>query len=446
MQKRIFLLAMSSGLVLRIALAPISGHPFDMSVYFDTGQSIVAGRNFYGVTYYAYPPAWAAFLWVATLLYQQLAGPLGAHPMPASLAQTILGADVGAPFIADWLFHTIVKTPLIVFDCFLALLIRRVVAKTFKRPDRANMAAVLFFLNPHVLWISGIWGTFDVLPTYFALAGTLLFLERRPVLSGLGFGLAVALKDFPILLLFALLLGYRNRLSRQFVGRLLFTLVGVLAAVSAPYALLDWMAYAKGVLSPTGGVFVGNLSIWLLGNLAGLGNIPAWAAGLNIASIAIVIAVVSWVAGARRDAGDSPAYWIDLCLVALLTFYTLFRIVNDQYILWSIPFLTLNAALGRTPWQRVLAFSSVVALAGVVNVAHYSFFLPILTISPSLAWLIPHFPYEPILRIVLALASWCWVVLLLRQAIRSATGEGEVTKFLKGVWERLTFRRGRGVF
>ena len=129
----------------------------------------------------------------------------------------------------------------------------------------------------------------------------------------------------------------------------------------------------------------------------------------------------------------------------MLTFYTLFRIVNDQYILWSIPFLTLNAALGRTPWQRVLAFSSVVALAGVVNVAHYSFFLPILTISPSLAWLIPHFPYEPILRIVLALASWCWVVLLLRQAIRSATGEGEVTKFLKGVWERLTFRRGRGV-
>ena len=204
--------------------------------------------------------------------------------MPASLAQTILGADVGAPFIADWLFHTIVKTPLIVFDCFLALLIRRVVAKTFKRPDRANMAALLFFLNPHVLWISGIWGTFDVLPTYFALAGTLLFLERRPVLSGLGFGLAVALKDFPILLLFALLLGYRNRLSRQFVGRLLFTLVGVLAAVSAPYALLDWMAYAKGVLSPTGGVFVGNLSIWLLGNLAGLGNIPAWARRLRSSS------------------------------------------------------------------------------------------------------------------------------------------------------------------
>src|SRR2546428_13862608 len=285
MQKRIFVLAMSSGLVLRIALAPISGHPFDMSVYFDTGQSIVAGRNFYGVTYYAYPPAWAAFLWVATVLYQQLAGPLGAHPSPASLAQTILGADVGSPFIADWLFHAIVKTPLIVFDCFLALLIRRVVAETFKRPDRANMAAVLFFLNPHVLWISGIWGTFDVLPTYFALAGTLLFLERRPVLSGLGFGLAVALKDFPILLLFALLLGYRNRLSRQFVGRLLFTMAGVLAAVSGPSAPLAWTARAKGVLWPAGGVFVGGRGVWGGGEAPRLRDTPAPGAGPHIAPV-----------------------------------------------------------------------------------------------------------------------------------------------------------------
>jgi uncharacterized membrane protein len=445
MQKRIFVLAMSSGLVLRMALAPVSGHPFDISVYFDTGQSILAGRNFYGVTYYAYPPAWAGFLWAATLLYQQLAGPLGAHPMPASLARAILGADVGAPFIADWLFHSIVKTPLIFFDLFLALLIRRVVAETFKRPDRADMAAVLFFLNPHVVWISGIWGTFDVLPTYFAIAGTILFLERRPVLSGLSFGFAVALKDFPILLLFALLLGYRNRLSRPFVSRLILSTVGVLAVVSAPYVFLDWTAYAKGVLSPTGGVFVGNLSIWLLAGLGGLGSIPTWLAGLNIASIAIVIGVVSWVAGARRDAGEGPTHWIDLCLVALLTFYALFRIINDQYIFWSIPFLTVNAALGRIRWQRVLAFSGVVALAGVVNVAHYSFFLPILTISPNLAWLIPHFPYEPGLRVVLALVSWFWVVLLLRQTIRSVTGEGEVTKFLKSLWERLTLRRWRGV-
>jgi hypothetical protein len=197
-------------------------------------------------------------------------------------------------------------------------------------------------------------------------------------------------------------------------------------------------------LSPTGGVFVGNLSVWVVASAIGVVNIPSWAAGLNVASIAIVIAALSWVAGSRAEGAEGQAPWIDLCLIALLVFYALFRIVNDQYIFWSIPFLTLNAALGRMRWRSVLGFSALATLSGVVNVTHYSFFLPILTISPDLVWLIPRFPYEPVLRFILALATWGWIILFLRQTIRFATGEGEVTKFLKSLWLRVTLARWRG--
>ncbi len=443
-RKRWFFSVLAIGLVVRIVLAPIAGHPWDMYVYYTTGQAIVSGEPFYGVTQYPYPPVWAGILWPITLVYNQLAAIFGAFPITGGEAQAIIGVPVGTPLVADWLFHLLENVPLILSDTLLGLLLYRVVARRFGKPQKALQAFALFYLNPYVIWITSVWGTFDTLPTYFALFGTLLFLEKRGFASGTTFGIAIALKFFPAFLLLSLVLGLHKRVDRHFIRNLLAGVAVVLAIVSIPFLVSDPIAYLRGIWSPAGGVFVGNLSVWSL--LLGLGiqNLPAWIAVLNIAAIVVLIALISWIVGKHQSLSANPALWIDLIVLALLVFYALFRIINDQYVFWIIPFLTLDAVLGRERWQTVIGVSALVVISGLVNVAHYSFFLPILTISPDLLWLIPRMWDLPILRGALAIVFWLVVLRLLWLRLRRLVPKGGILRFLKLETRRfLHLRRGR---
>lgn len=433
MQRRTFFALMVFGLVLRAVLAPLAGHPFDNYVYYQTGQAILAGRDFYGLTDYSYPPMWAGFLTVITAAYGPLAAYFGAHPMPVAQAQVILGTTLPLRGLVDWVFEGLAKIPLVVFDTLLAALLYRIVAVRFRKPEAARVVAVLFYLNPVVLWISAVWGTIDVLPTYFALLGSLLFLDRRGYASGVAFGVAIAFKYYPLIILLALILGLRERRERRVAKETVAAAFVVLVAVSIPFLILDPGSYVGGILSPAGGVFVGNLSIWTLLSNVGVEDVPAWIASLDILLVVGVIAVLSWVAGGAPGAQRDPLFWIDLSLMALLVFYALFRIVNDQYVFWIIPFLTLKVVLGHERLAPLLGISLLVVLAGLVNVAHYSFFLPMLTISPNLAPWVPRMWSIPPLRVALSLLFWSIAVVLLWQMLHRLVPPRGIATFVRSV-------------
>jgi len=423
----------------------LSGHPWDIYVDYETGQAVASGLPFYGVTEYSYPPVWAGILFLVTIVYRPLAARFGAAPISDEAVAALLGTSPGAPLVADWLFHLLVKAPIIVFDLLLALLLGRIVAARFHKPEKAPPAFAAFFLNPYVIWISSVWGAFDVIPTYFAITGALLLLDGRGRASGLAFGLAVALKYFPIFLLLALLLGLRKNLSRQVVRNLLLGFMSVLGAVSIPFLAQDAVAYLGGILSPASGLFLGNLSIWSLAAVWGLNAVPSWIAVLNIAMILAVIAAVALALGERMSPCSVSPSWIDLCVLALLTFYALSRIVNDQYVFWIVPFLILDALLGRGSWHRVLGVSVLVLAAGLVNVSHYSFFLPILTISTDYAGLIPRMAEIQVLRIGLGITFWVVVIAMTKERITRLGGGAQVISFLRTHLRRI-FSRWLQVF
>jgi uncharacterized membrane protein len=413
------------GLIVRLALAPISAHPWDVYVWFDTGRVFANGQNFYVSREYSYPPLWALYLLVVTALYRGVAPVLGAHPLDAGQVQNILGTtqDLGTPFITDWLFNLLVKLVLIAFDALLAFLIYRIVARRFGLPSRALLAFTAFFLNPYTIWISSVWGMFDVLPTYLMILAVLCMIDNRLELSGIIFGLATGLKYYPVLVLLVLIVGFGLFSNRRKMQKLLIPFLGTLFAFSIPFLLADSTSYIAGILgpvtpgSPVTNVKLGNLSIWLILPLLGFDTVPLWFVILDSSLIAALALAIGFAARGRKDLVTSPFLWLDLSILSILVFYGLFRVINEQYFFWILPLMTIDTVIGRTkPLVTILTSGIVFAHIAVDN---YSFFLPMLTLSHSLAWAVPRIPPIVPLANYLGVMFWSASVLMLWAKCRS---------------------------
>lgn len=414
---------------MRIALAPLTAHPWDSNVFFETSQAIVQGRSFYGTTAYSYPPIWAGLLAIVGILYQPLAASWGAHPIPWMEVDRIMGVPtgLGSPLLVDWLFLLLMKTPLIVADLLVAILLARIVGRRFGQPAKSALAFSAFFLNPFAIWISSVWGMFDILPTYCVLLGTLLFVDRQGFESGVAFGIGIGLKYFPAALVVALLLGLRKIQDDRSIRNFVLGLVGVVALFSFPFLVTEPSQYVRAALSPTAGQSTGQLSLWVVAHYLGVQDLPLWASALNIGAIVVGIVLVSWSLGSISKR-DDPTLWIDLNALAILLFYLLFRLMNDQYGIWIIPFLTLDAVLRRGPRRELIVFSALLLAAGLVNVGHYSFFLPLITISPDFASFVPRMLFLETARASLGVAVWVAAAYLFYRRLRNRIPKGEILR------------------
>ncbi|MCI4319965.1 MAG: hypothetical protein L3K23_07545 [Thermoplasmata archaeon] len=434
------------GLIVQFALAPLSAHALDPYVWYNTAQTVV-GRH--GSLYpypppplwdYVYPPSWAGFLAVAWGVYAPLAPALQAHPLPVARLDSLLGTSInlGAPFVPDWWFLLLVKTPIILFQLATAFLVRKVVVERFGRPELGTRAFALYFLNPYAIWIGSVWGMFDAIPTFFGLLGTLWLLDRRDAYAGLAFGAAVSLKYFPALLILALAVGLRRPRGRPllvFAG----AFVAVLAAVSAPFLLVNPVGYVHGVLSPSNGATVGMLTVWTLAPLFGVTTLPPWAAAADVISIALIVTLLAWWIGQRASLTSDPGVWIDLSAIGLLVFYVLFRTVNNQYVTWILPYLAISVAIRRERPLFLIAVTVIALLFTLFTVDFYSFFLPILTINPTLTWLVPRMYAVPLLGRGLSLLFWIVVTVALIDRVRRARGYLGPSLW-RTWWERLRTR------
>ncbi len=408
-----------AGLAVRIALLPLSAHPWDVYVWYLTGNRIYSGGGLYGgAAYtYSYPPVWGGFLAVTDGLYRILAPAIGVHPITATQASAILGksTNLGTPLVVDWLFATFVKAPLVVFDFLTAVLLYRIVRVRLHRPDLAGYAAGLFFLNPFVILISSVWGQFDIIATYFLILGTLLYLDGHALWAGVLWGLSVATKYFPVVIALAVVAAYWSRRPRGDALRSLVAMVAVVGAISLPFLLTDASAYIGGVTGPTRGTpGTESLSIWsYLSNLA-----PSLVPGGSdfVPELLILIVglamVAGWLIGRAGARGRDETVWIDTAVVGLLIFYLVYRTVNEQYLIWVMPFLALEVARRRTSWVVYGLLSGLLVTDCVFSINGTSFFLPSLTLSHSLGrW----FSVEqlPPLGTAFAMATWGTVLVVL---------------------------------
>lgn len=313
----------------QLALAPLGGDPHDINYWISTGWLVVSeGKNPYSILSYSdytYPPLWMVIITSYYALASVLVGP---H-------DPWLGAT-------DLLFYFFMKLPLIVASSALAFVISGVVRGLTGDSGRSRSAALLWLLNPYVIWSVAVAGMFDVIPALFSLLAIWFLLRDMNELSALMLGLGVSSKTYPLLFLPVMLLyiWVKNRSLSPIVSYTLFSLL-IPLGLSIPFLALDPRGYIYANTgyyldhfpNPTGlTIFLG---LWMLGLDSSLiALLSQLAVGVTV--LLVLLCMYRW---SEPDA--IPLYG---SLSVLLVFFATNKVVNEQYLLWALPMVIVDVS------------------------------------------------------------------------------------------------------
>lgn len=298
-------LVLGVGLVIRAILVPIT-HGQDFVVW-----DLASSATLRGINIYAHHPHYPH-------------GPYAYFP---------LFLDVELPF--QWLaqhtpvpFQTLGKLPIIGADVLVAVMIAKILTRSGRSERAIATGMALFLLNPLVLYNGAFYGRFDSVGC--ALLLTALWYQRagKPASRAMAwwYALAVAAKTFPLFVLPKLL-----ATGRAGAVRVVGALIAVLGLLSLPYLAaprqyltdivlhdatkkpqaLSWQPILLHVTSPHG------------------------AQVMSYLCLAVFAAGACWLLRIT----DISTY----CLLVLLLFVVFSKVVLEQYLIWPIPLLILQA-------------------------------------------------------------------------------------------------------
>jgi hypothetical protein len=117
------------GVAVRLALMPITAHPFDMYVWYNDSKSILANGPLY---LEGFPPLWYHYLMVpVAYLYSGLSAvlPTGTIPMSSLPPALYFYPSYTISVVPGMLFNFIVKIPFLISDILIALLLYKIVGE-----------------------------------------------------------------------------------------------------------------------------------------------------------------------------------------------------------------------------------------------------------------------------------------------------------------------------
>ena len=180
---------------------PFSAHPFDVYVWYDISMGIIRNGPF---SIHLFPPLWYDYMMVpVAYAYNWLAGLFSVQAISIASLPTALNfyPSYNIQYVPGILFNSVVKFPFLISDIIATLLLYKTVQELTKDKGLAEKAAMFWFMNPFVIWISAGWGMWDTLPALFSLAAFFLLLRKRTMLSAVCLSLGVASKLYPALFL-----------------------------------------------------------------------------------------------------------------------------------------------------------------------------------------------------------------------------------------------------
>jgi hypothetical protein len=347
---RLTLIALSA-LAVRLAVAPFTGHPWDVYVWIKSAEMFRAGFwNVYRVSeipsfpwgFYSYPPVW---LFVVTAAYVAVGG---------------LSAGLGALVLA-------IKAPIVAADLLVAYWIYRLAGLLGMVGRKRVLVFAAYALNPLPAFISGVWGMFDTIAVLFSLVGLELLIRQRPVAAGLVIGIGTATKVFPVLLFPLGLLWIRRTGPSTWKSGAVGFVTGAVAvpvAVSVPFLISDPSAYLEKLLMHTKNV--GQFTYWTL--LAPLTGTVA-ASVVSFIVFAIAYAFLLRKCSAEEPEPDSLVYYSTTVIGVFLA--TSVK-VNVQYLLWFLPLALLVVLQGERRAWREIATAIVVLEAAAILFLFYA--------------------------------------------------------------------------
>jgi hypothetical protein len=326
------------GVLARLIPAPFYAHPWDMYIWFKSGELGLKDLNIYRFGdyveypwgFYAYPPGWLYWLVVVALLG---------------------GGTVLKIFM--------IKLPIIIADIASALMIYRIM-RVLEFDERKSLAAsAIWLFNPITYFISSFWGMFDSIAVLLQLLAIYMLLRRRLILAGIFAGIGAAVKLIPALIIVPAMIYLVKRREcgpREVVLKLAFTTSITFLVASMPF-LTTPMEYFKAIFFHAKSV--GGFTYWMalstFINLSSFWFIP-------LAVFGIILLVI-----ARRIGPDDNSLVWALSLT-IISFLATSPKVNIQHINFLIPMVLISRDLWGSKNVRrnliMLMLSAVAWLAG----------------------------------------------------------------------------------
>jgi len=387
--------------LIRFSLAPFTEHRYDMYIW-RLNQALAYQYHINPLNppawidknatlfFWSYPPLWLLLLLTVYPIYN-----LAVHPkFPANVSELWLDmytfknpCEAYHSFKPENLplLDLLIKTPLIISDLAIALLLIKIIRK-FSGKEKARNHANMWILNPYVIFISAVWGMFDTLPTLFTLLAAWLLLEEKPNKSAVSLSIAALFKMYPIIFAPILaLIHYKEYRKPAAAIKYLLTATGltilVMLLVNFCFALIFgqeplgtsittvWLLL-KGRASPDwygSNIFFGLTPLNTMDGLFKQLNIKA---NIPISPILIGIALIILLFAISRKKNLDRADFFSYITVAHFAIYLTYTVVNEQYLMWILPFLLVLAGI-RSDSKIMFIYWTISLTTMLFIFAHY---------------------------------------------------------------------------
>jgi len=343
------------GLAVRLLLAPVTGHPYDMALwtystrlYFQTGQV----DPFYPT--------------LPLLYYIQLAS--------SSVYNALIVSGLNDP---TFLYHTsgmvegvFLKLPMILADVGVFLVILRFTGKI--------SYATLYYLNPLTIYLSSAWGTYDSIMLLPLVSGFLLLSRNRRYLAGVTFVASGLIKLFGFVPLVLLMIdGLAHRRYKEVIVHLT-TGVSLTTLVFIPYLQTGLENFYTGFVLRflgLGGGQTRNYNILAVFSGARFGGASPYV-WLAVGSVVVLFLY-------QRRRGTPILQSTLLCAILAAVALDIFSQSEPQWLSWLIP--------------TSLLYSSITQRQAL---AHYSYFFGVastflaITLTQGWAYILLGLPFQ----------------------------------------------------
>jgi len=415
-------------LIFELLLSVWTGHPYDMEVWFKTGEWMNQGINIYLPPHHiGYAPLWALWCGVANIFYN------------------FFGNNYE-------LWRIIIKLPIIIGHLILALIVGKFAESRFG-PKTGRKIFLILLTWSFFIYSGAIWGQINAISALLTFLAFYAVTSHRTKTSAVLLGLAITLKTYPIITLpafFAFILRNRGKKeSGKFV--LLACAVPILFTLSI-FAIFQWdIVYFLRTIFFSTPVFesdllqfnVGCMNAWSFIALLGIDIVPLW--HLRQLWIPIIgLGAFFWIRKTKLSEKDLT--------LSIISFYILFMIsygwVSEQAFVDLLPF-TFLLIIGYSPKRIYLYMLALIqGLIYVFSFANQSLavfgplverFAPsILTDSQkflsdngSLIWTV-----RGTMGLIVTFSLIVFLVLLIRPEI-AKRAEERFNRFLKFITEKI---------
>jgi len=240
-------------------------------------------------------------------------------------------------------FWGMIKVPSIISDCIITAIIFSAVLRLNSDRVSAFKAALLYAVNPVSFFVTSVHGQLDPMVMMFCLAAWYYFefaqSARDKIFSALFLGAAIALKNYPVILLPFFL--FREKTAKERFRYLALSLLPV-AAFSIPYFLAAPGLFLKCVLgyAPKFGYWGYMLVLTILKKHFSLGFFQwLYEQGERYGKYLLLALLAAYY---QRSRGRTRL--IDDLIIAFLALLTFTSGFGSQYLIWPVPFALASRA------------------------------------------------------------------------------------------------------